>query len=210
MEVDSMDGEAANDSVDDDDAAEVAALIAKLREGYDKRQSIALDSVSKESLVSLRQQVLEEEGDRIPSISGQVTSLISTSTSLKMVGYYLRALLAHRLKRTSQNSYRRLARQMLGIKSPADIAAYPALYELVQHHYPTLASAGIDVWLENPIFTGDVTWTEWKRYLTKQGSSKALVRSAVLTDDSLQHQSRPLVRPPHRDNSHSMICSAVR
>jgi hypothetical protein len=169
MEVDSMDGEAANDGVDDDDAAEVAALVAKLREGYDQRQSIALDSVSKESLVSLRQQVLEEEGDRIPSISGQVTSLISTSTSLKMVGYYLRALLAHRLKRTSQNSYRRLARQMLGIKSPADIAAYPALYELVQHHYPTLASAGIDVWLDNPIFSADITWTEWKRYLTKQG-----------------------------------------
>jgi hypothetical protein len=80
-------------------------------------------------------------------------------------------ILAHRLKRTSQNCYKRLARDTLGIKSPADIAAYPALYELVQRHYPDLASSGIDAWLLNPIFSADVTWSEWKRYLTKQGRS---------------------------------------
>jgi hypothetical protein len=168
MEVDSMDSQPADD---DDDAAQVATLFAKLREGYDKRQSVALDSLSKESLVSLREQVLEEAGDRLPSISDQITSLIATSTSLKMLGYYLRAILAHRLKHRSQNCYKRLARETLGIKSPADIAAYPALYELVQHHYPTLSSAGIETWLENPIFSADITWTEWKRYLTKQGRS---------------------------------------
>ena len=73
------------------------------------------------------------------------------------------------MKLSSQKCYKRLARDTLGFKSPADIAAYPALYELVQHHYPSLAAAGVDVWLENPIFTADITWTEWKRYLTKQG-----------------------------------------
>ncbi len=165
MEVDSTD-----DDGDDDDAVEVAALVAKLREGYDKRQSVTLDSVSKESVLSLRQQVLDETGDLVAStVSGQITSLISTSTSLKMVGYYLRAVLAHRLKVTSKKCYKRLARDTLGIKSPTDIAAYPALYELVQHHYPNLASATVEAWLENPIFTADLTWTEWKRYLTKQG-----------------------------------------
>jgi hypothetical protein len=128
---------------DDDDAAEVAKLVAKLREGYDKRHSIALDIVSKESILSLRQHVLEEAGDRLPQISGQITSLISTSTLLKMVGYHLRAMLAHRLKQSSQNSCKRLTRETVNTKSPADIAAYPALYELVQHHYPTLASAGV-------------------------------------------------------------------
>ena len=169
MEVDSSDAQSTNNGADDDDAVEVAALVAKLREGYDRRESVALDSLCKPSLVSLCQQVLDEEGDRILSISGRITSLITTSTSLKMVGYYLRAILAHRLKFTSQNCYKRLARDTLGIKSPADIAAYPALYGLVQHHFPTLASAGIEVWLENPIFSADITWTEWKRYLTKQG-----------------------------------------
>jgi hypothetical protein len=94
-----------------------------------------------------------------------------------MVGYYLRAILVHRLKFTSQNCYKRLARDTLGIKSPADIAAYPALYELVQHHYPTLTSATIDVWLEDPIFTADITRTEWKRYLTKQG--RPIIDAAV-------------------------------
>jgi hypothetical protein len=86
MEVDSMDGQAP------EEAAEVAALVAKLREGYDSQPRVALDSLSKESLVSLRQQVLTEEGHRVPSLSGQITALISTSTSLKMVGYFLRAI----------------------------------------------------------------------------------------------------------------------
>ena len=166
VEVESMDGQVADD---DDDAVEVAALVTKLREGYDKRQTVAIDSLSKESILALRQQVLDEAGDRIAAISSQITSLISTSTSLRMVGYFLRAILAHRLKFNAQNSYKRVARDTLGVKSPADIAAYPALYELVQHHYPTLASAGIEAWLENPIFTADITWTEWKRYLSKQG-----------------------------------------
>ena len=169
VEAEVMDSQVTSDNVEDDDAVEVAALVTKLREGYDKRQTVALDSLSKESMLSLCQQVLDEEGDRVVAISIQITSLISTSTSLRMVGYFLRAILAHRLKFNAQNSYKRLARDTLGVKSPADIAAYPALYELVQHHYPTLASAGIEVWLENPIFTADITWTEWKRYLSKQG-----------------------------------------
>ena len=168
VEVDSMNAPPAS-KADDEDAAEVAALIAKLRDGHGKRQTIALDSLSRESILSLHQRVLVEDNDNIPSVSGQITALIGTSTSLKMVGYYLRATLAHRLKRTSHQAYRRLARDKLSIKSPADIAAYPALYELVQHHYPNLASWGIEVWLENPIFLADITWTEWKRYLTKQG-----------------------------------------
>lgn len=167
MEVDSVDDDCSDQN---DDTAEIAALVAKLREGYDRRQNITFDSLSKESILSLRQQVLDEAGELGAStISMQITSLITTSTSLKMVGYYLRATLARRLKATSQKCYKRLARDTLGIKSPADIAAYPALYELVLHHYPSLAAASIDVWLENPIFTADITWTEWKRYLTKQG-----------------------------------------
>ena len=166
----SMEVNSTDDDVDDDDAVEVAVLLAKLREGYNKRQGITLDCLSKDSILSLRQQVLDETGDLVAStVSGQITSLISTSTSLKMVGYYLRAVLAHRLKITSKKCYKRLARDTLGVKSPTDIAAYPALYELVLHHYPTLASATVEVWLESPIFTADLTWTEWKRYLTKHG-----------------------------------------
>ena len=155
---------------DDDDGDEVATLVAKLREGHNKRQSITLDSLSKSSILSLYRQVIDEAGGRVAStISGQITALITTTTSLKMVGYFLRAILAYRLKFTSQQCYKRLARETLGVKSPADIAAYPALFELVQHHYPGLASAIVEAWLENPIFTADITWTEWKRYLTKSG-----------------------------------------
>ena len=166
----SMEVESSDDDGDEDDAVEVAALAAKLREGYDKRQSVTLDSLSKESVLSLRQQVLDDAGDRVESaVSSQITSLITTSTSLKMVGYYLRAILAHRLKANARNCYKRLARETLDIKSPTDIAAYPALYDFVQHNYPNLGAATVEAWLENPIFTADMTWTEWKRYLTKPG-----------------------------------------
>jgi hypothetical protein len=174
MEVDSMDDQPADDN---GDVAELAMLVAKLRESHDRRQSIAFGSLAKESILSLRQHVLEAAGDRLPSISGQITSLIATSTSLRMLGYYMRAILAHRLKSTSQNCYKRLARETLGINSPADIAAYPVLYELVQYHYPDLASAGIEVWLKNPIFSADITWTEWKHYRTKQG--RAIIDAAL-------------------------------
>ena len=68
--------------------------------------------------------MLDEAGDRVAAILGQITSLISTSTSLRMVGYFLRAILAHRLKFNAQNNYKRLARDTLAIKSPADIAAF--------------------------------------------------------------------------------------
>ena len=180
MAVESMDSQRPSDEDDEDEAAEVAALVVKLREGYDRRESIALDCLSTESVLSLRRQVLEEEEatDRMQSVSDRITSLISTSISTKMVGHYLRALLAYRLKRSSHKCYVRRARDMLGIKSPADIAAYPALYELVQHHHPTCDSAGVEVWLQSPIFLADLTWSEWKRYLTKPG--RAIIDAALL------------------------------
>ena len=180
MAVESMDSQRPSDEDDEHDAAEVAALVVKLREGYHRRESIALDCLSTESILSLRRQVLEEEEatDRVQSVSDRITSLISTSTSTKMVGHYLRALLAYRLKRSSHKCYVRRARDMLGIKSPADIAAYPALYELVQHHHPTFDSAGVEVWLQSPVFLADLTWSEWKRYLTKPG--RAIIDAALL------------------------------
>ena len=159
------------DSVDDDgNTMEVAALVANLRKGYDKRQSVALDSLSKESILSLRRQVLQAEGTDGRTVSVQINALVSTSSSLKMIGYYFRAIMVHRLKETSQ-SYQQLARDTLCIKSTADIAAYSALFDFIQHHYPTLAISGIDTWLTNPAFLADITWTEWKHYLSKQGRS---------------------------------------
>ena len=166
----SMEVDSASVSEDEDDAVEVAALVVKLREGYDMRQSVALDSLSRESMASLRQQVLGDADGLVSSTTlGQITSVIATSTSLKTVGYYLRATLAHRLKTNSHRCYKRLARDTLGLKSPTDVAAYPALYELVQQHYPNVGSVPVEAWLENPIFTADMTWSEWKRCLTKKG-----------------------------------------
>ena len=85
-----------------------------------------------------------------------------------MVGYYFRAILVHRLKQSSQ-SYQRLVRETLCIKSTADIAGYSGLFDCIHYHYPTLAMADIETWLITPAFLADLTWTEWKHYLSKQG-----------------------------------------
>ena len=153
-DVKSMEVEFTENVGDGDDSVELAALVAKRREGYGKRQSVTLDILSKESASASARQA----GDlAVSTISDQITSLVSTSTSLKIVGYYLRAILAHRLKANARNCYKRLARDRLGLKSSTDYAAYPALYELVQHYYPGLAAATVEAWLENPISTADVT-----------------------------------------------------
>ena len=139
---------------------EVVALVGKLREGQDRRQDAAADSLSQESTLSLRQQMLDVAHTlAVSMVSGQTTSLVSNSTPMKLMGYYMRAILAHRARLCSRKCYKRLARDSLVSKSPADIPVYPALYEHVQHHHPGLAStaAGVETWLENLISTVDAT-----------------------------------------------------
>jgi hypothetical protein len=105
----------------------------------------------------------------------RVTSLITTSSAQKMIGYYLRSVLAHHLKRSSRHQYTRLARQVLGIKSSSDIAASPAFYDFVQRHCPSIALSAqgmmteevMSQWLREPLFIADISWTEWRRYLSK-------------------------------------------
>ncbi len=85
--------------------------------------------------------------------SAKIAVLISTSASLRMVGYYLRAVLAARLKATERTTFTEAARRLLGIKSTADVSAYPAFYSFVQQHCPSVASGIVDVeaWLKEPV-----------------------------------------------------------
>ena len=72
-----------------------------------------------------------------------------------MLGYYFRAVLAVRVKTTHRASFTEAARRLLGIKSTADIAAYPAFYAFVQQHCPSIAHARGDVdveaWLKDGV-----------------------------------------------------------
>jgi hypothetical protein len=61
---------------------------------------------------------------------------------------------------------------LLGLKSSADITAYPAFYAFVQQHCPSVASGAdgvmdLEAWLQEPIFLADIGWAEWRRYLSK-------------------------------------------
>ena len=58
---------------------------------------------------------------------------------------------------------------MLGIKSTADVSAYPAFYSFVQQSCPSVASGIVDVeaWLKEPALAADISWTAWRRYLGK-------------------------------------------
>ena len=119
---------------------------------------MAIDSMASQTVLSLVQRVLAYSGadptetspqprqppqQSPPSLQQcwlQVDTLVSAATSLKMLGHYLRAVLVHHLK---QRYYKhgQLARQWLGIKSPADVAAYPAFFEFVREHCPAIAAA---------------------------------------------------------------------
>jgi hypothetical protein len=105
--------------------------------------------------------------------------LISASTAMRMVGYYLRAVLADQLKRRHKSKYVRSARALLGLRSSADITAYPAFYALIQQHCPSVASGvmDLDAWLQEPIFLADIGWAEWRRYLSK--SHRWIIDTAI-------------------------------
>ena len=175
----------------DDCEEEIAALTTKLKEAYARRATIAMKSTSPSTVLQLVQLVFSNlthpqaeavtTDERQPPALGQwathITNLITTSGAQKTLGYYLRSVLAHHLKHTTRQ-YRRLARDVLGIKSPNDIATYPAFFDFVQKYCPTIAAARlatgavvteamVEEWLREPLFMADIGWGEWRRYLTQ-------------------------------------------
>ena len=188
--------------VEDSDEVQIAALVSKLQEAHSRRSDPAIDSCSSTTLAKVvhdmaiysgslasgkvsmplpPQQQQQSPPMTMQQCAVQITTLINTSTSLKMLGYFLRAVLAHKLKRTSDRNYCRLAREMLDIKSPADLAAYPAFFDFVQQRCstvvitmfsehenpPTDDSSGIEELLRQPIFMVDICWSDWRKYLAK-------------------------------------------
>ena len=169
---------------------QVAALVTKLREACSRQQQApALESASKEAVLQLGRDILGEEraGEGSAELDFQrcavnIDRLISTSTAMRMLGYYLRGALATRLKRSHKNKYVRSARAILGLKSSADITACPAFYAFVHEHCPSVATctgavADIEALLREPIFLADIGWSEWRKYLGK--TSRWMVDAAM-------------------------------
>jgi hypothetical protein len=165
---------------------QVAALVLKLKEAHSRRPKEGdLQSASKEAVVQLGREVLGDQSGDMAAVyqrcALKIDHLISTSSAMRMVGYYLRGALAARLKRSHKSKYVRSARSLLGIKSSADITACPAFYTFVQQHSSGIASAGqsmdIDAWLQEPLFLADIGWSEWRWYLGK--SHRWIIESAL-------------------------------
>jgi hypothetical protein len=142
---------------------QVAILVMKLKEGYSRRRKeLDAESASKQAVLQLGLEILGARSESTADVDAvvyqqcaiKIDLLISVSTAMRMVGYYLRAVLAARLKRTHQTKYVRSARLLLGLKSSADITAYPAFYAFVQQHCPSVAGGVMDIeaWLQEPIF----------------------------------------------------------
>jgi hypothetical protein len=179
-------------SDDSGEEEQVAALVVKLREGHARRQKeLDWESMSKHVVLQLGRDILgdgngqlDADGADVDTLTYQqcatkIELLISASTAMRMVGYYLRSVLAARLKRSHKNKYVRSARVLLGLKSSADITAYPAFHSFVQQHCPSVASSvmDLDAWLQEPIFLADIGWAEWRRYLSK--SHRWIIDSAI-------------------------------
>ena len=113
----------------------------------------------------------EEDERCCTDTANKIAVLIATSTTLRMLGYYFRAVLAVRLKAAHRARFTEAARRLLGIKSTADIAAYPTFYAFVQQHCPSIAHArgvvDVEAWLKEPVLVADISWTAWRRCLSK-------------------------------------------
>jgi hypothetical protein len=161
------------------DEDEVATLVNKLQDAHRSRDSNDLDSVSRDAVLQLSQLVMGSAGEKDEkddsdvlylTSAKQVSCVITTSTSLKVVGYYLRAALVDRVRRRHRKSYLSATRKLLGIKSGADIVAYSSFYAFVQQHCPSVARGGQDVesWMSEPLFLADISWRDWRRYLSRR------------------------------------------
>ena len=154
---------------------EVAVLVAKLRAACSRQ--VSTEAVSATVIARLGREVLLLDGDGgkeercLTDVADKIAVLISTSAALRMVGYYLRSVLAVRLKATHRTRFTEAARRLLGIKSTADIATYPAFHAFVQQHCPSVARArdvvDVEAWLKEPVLVADISWTAWRRYLCK-------------------------------------------
>ena len=154
---------------------EVAVLVAKLRAACSRQ--VSTEAVSATVIARLGREVLLLNGDGgteercLTDVANKIAVLISTSAALRMVGYYLRSVLAVRLKATHRTRFTEAARRLLGIKSTADIATYPAFHAFVQQHCPSVARArdvvDVEAWLREPVLVADISWTAWRRYLCK-------------------------------------------
>ena len=190
---------------------EVALLVAKLRAA--RRREVSAEAVSDAALCKLGGEVLTHDGGKVEDgvyqqQAHQIAVLISTSTSLRMVGYYLRAVLAARLKATQQSTFTKAARQLLGIMSTADIAAYPAFYLFVQQHCPKVATGvvNVEVWLKEPVLAADISWTAWRRYLCKP--NRWMLDSAMKQFKLITCESTPPL-PPLSLSSASMSATPL-
>ena len=166
-----------------DDESQIVALTDRLKEAYERRSSIVVDATSPSRILELVRSVLAQShaDDHQPPLLLQqcamhVTSFITTGSAQKMVGYYLRSVLAYHLKQSSRRQYSRLARCLLGIQSSTDIASYPSFFAFVQRHCPSIAEATADgnlteevmlEWLREPLLIADMSWSEWRRYLSR-------------------------------------------
>ena len=166
-------------SSDSSDEEQIAALVMKLKEAHAQRyKEPDMEGVSKKAILQLGRDILGDGGradvDALvyKRCSPIIDNLISTSTAMRMLGYYLRGALATRLKRSHKNKYVRSARDLLGLKSTADTTACPAFYSFVQEHCPSITSGtggtmDIEALLREPLFLADIGWAEWRRYLGK-------------------------------------------
>ena len=168
------------DQEEDEEEVQVAALVKKLEEAYAARDNVSLDQTSKVAVLTLGRDVLDglsnADSTALFDSAGyqqhavKLDHLIATSSAARMLGYYLKGALAAKLKLSCRTKYVHAARTLLRLKSSADICAYPAFYDFVQRHCPTVASGAVDVemWLKEPIFLADIGWSEWRRYLSKR------------------------------------------
>ena len=100
------------------------------------------------------------------TVSARVDGHIVTSQSSKMLGYFLRSVLAKKVKQHYPLNYQKACQTLLGLKNNSYITAYPNFYDVIQKRWPNaVKSEDYEQLMSLPILRADISWRDWLRVL---------------------------------------------
>ena len=148
---------------------DIAIVLKKLKQSYELRSTTAPRAdLSKAAASKLIKDVLAESlsHGHYPTVSARVDDHIVTSQSSKMLGYFLRSVLAKKIKQYYPLNYQKACQTLLGLKNNSYMTAYPNFYDLIQNRWPkAVKSEDYDQLMSLPILRADISWTDWLRVL---------------------------------------------
>ena len=178
--------------------ANIRAYEMEIREGFE----CTVDESAQD--MDIINNVLDAENAKVISIeqlgklATKVTGFINNRHIGKMTGYYLRSVLAFRLKKKYKKQYRKRMIEVYKIKSPTEHAAYINFYKLINQYFPketrSVSSSGLS---DIPLLRAKIDWRSYRdadqRKLVEIALQRVLesrTSAAPVTDEDTEEELR--------------------